>query len=100
MGGREHGRRGTRGWKKLHLGVARSGEIVAHTWTEATGDHATRGIDLITQVNGDLAIVTADVVVLWSLDVTADRSFRTGDVARPSAMRRRNSQVLDRNGAP
>ena len=32
----KYGGRGTRGWKKLHLGVARSGVIVAHMLTEAT----------------------------------------------------------------
>jgi Transposase DDE domain len=33
----KHNGRGQRGWKKLHLGVDRSGVIVAHTLTEATG---------------------------------------------------------------
>ena len=38
--------RGQRGWKKLHLGVDRSGVIVAHTLTEATADDATTGVGL------------------------------------------------------
>ncbi len=56
----KHGRRGQRGWKKLHLGVDRSGVIVAHTLTEATVDDATTGIGLIEALDGDIARVTAD----------------------------------------
>jgi hypothetical protein len=56
----KHGGRGTRGWKKLHLGVDRSGVIVAHALTESTVDDATMGIDLIGAVAGDIASVTAD----------------------------------------
>jgi IS5 family transposase len=43
----KHGIRGTRGWKKLHLGVDRSGVIIAHALTEATVDDATTAIELI-----------------------------------------------------
>ena len=49
-----------RGWKKLHLGVDRSGVIVAHVLTEATADDATVGIDLMGATVGDVASVTAD----------------------------------------
>ena len=56
----KHGGRGTRGWRKLHLGVDRSGVIVAHVLTEATVDDATVGIDLIGAAAGDVASVTAD----------------------------------------
>ena len=55
-----HGTRGTRGWKKLHFGVDRSGGIVAQAVTEPTADDATTGISLIEQVDGDIASVTAD----------------------------------------
>ena len=51
----KHGRRGTRGWKKLHVGVDRAGVIVAQA------DDATTGIGLIDTVEGDLASVTADM---------------------------------------
>ncbi len=47
----KYGRHGTRGWKKLHVGVDRSGMIVAHALTD---------ILLIDAVDGDLASVTAD----------------------------------------
>ena len=56
----KHGGRGTRGWKKLHLGVDRAGVIVAHALTEATVDDATVGIDLIGAAAGAVASVTGD----------------------------------------
>ena len=56
----KHGKRGKRGWKKLHLGVDRCGVIVAQAVTEPTTDDATTGIDLINQVDSDIASVTAD----------------------------------------
>ena len=43
----KHGGRGRRGWKKLHLGVDRSGVIVAQALTEGHVDDATTGITLI-----------------------------------------------------
>ena len=56
----KHGGHGRRGWKKLHLGVDRSGVIVAHALTEATADDATTAVTLISAVDGGLASVTAD----------------------------------------
>ncbi len=56
----KHGGRGTRGWKKLHLGVDRSGVIVTQALTEATVDDAAAGIDLVGVVAGDAASVTGD----------------------------------------
>ena len=55
-----YGRRGQRGWKKLHLGVDGSGVIVAQALTAGHGDDATTGIDLIEAVDGDISRVTAD----------------------------------------
>ena len=48
----KHGGRGRRGWRKIHLGVDRSGVIRVHTLTEATGDDATTALDLLTAVEG------------------------------------------------
>ena len=56
----KHGGRGTRGWKKLHVGVDQTGVIVAHALTDATVDDATTGVELIEAGNDDIAIVTAD----------------------------------------
>ena len=55
-----HGGRGHRGWKTLHLAVDRVGVIVAHALTEPTVDDATIGIDLIETVDDEIARVTAD----------------------------------------
>jgi hypothetical protein len=43
----KHGGRVKRGWKKLHLGVDRSGNIIAHALTDATVNEALTGIALI-----------------------------------------------------
>ena len=56
----KHGRRGTRGWKKLHLGVDRSGVIVAEALTEAQADDAVTAIALIDAVEGNIVSVTGD----------------------------------------
>ena len=56
----KHGGRGTRGWKKLHLGVDRAGIIVAQSLTEATVDDASVGADLIGAAAGPVASVTGD----------------------------------------
>ena len=60
MGRGETWRMGRRGWKKRHLGVDRSGVIVARALTEASVDDATTGITLIEAVDGALGRVTAD----------------------------------------
>ena len=56
----KHCVRGTRSWKKLHLGVDRSGVIIAHALTEGTVDDATTAIELIKAVYGGVASVTGD----------------------------------------
>ena len=42
------------------MGVDQTGVIVAHALTDATGDDATKGVELIEAVNDDIASVTAD----------------------------------------
>ena len=56
----KHGKRGKRGWKKLHLGVDRAGVIVTQAVTEPTADDATTGVGLVEKVDGNIASVTAD----------------------------------------
>ena len=56
----KHGRSGRRGWKKLHLGVDRSGVIRAQALTESTVDDATTGSSLVETVAEEVARVTAD----------------------------------------
>ncbi len=56
----KHGGRGRRGWKKLHVGVDRSGVIVAHALTDANVDDATTGVELIEAVTDDITRVIGD----------------------------------------
>jgi hypothetical protein len=56
----KNGCHGKRGWKKLHLGVNRSGVIVAQALTDATTDDALTGITLMEAVDREVASVTAD----------------------------------------
>ena len=46
--------------RKLHLGVDRSGVIIAHALTEATVDDATTAIELIKTVDGGIVSITGD----------------------------------------
>ena len=56
----KHGGRGTRGWKKLHLGVDGSGAIVARVLTDGSTDDAQIGLTLISAVDSAVSRVTAD----------------------------------------
>ncbi len=56
----KHGGRGKRAWKKLHLGVDRSGVIVAEVLTDGNADDAKTALHLIDEVEGDIASFTAD----------------------------------------
>jgi transposase len=56
----KHGSRGTRGWKKIHLGVDGQGVIVAHALTSGHVDDATTALDLINKVEGNVSCLTAD----------------------------------------
>jgi len=56
----KHGGRGKRGWKKLHLGVDGDGVIVAQVLTDGAADDAKAGVNLIADVAGEIASVTAD----------------------------------------
>ena len=56
----KHGGKGKRGWKKLHLGVDRSGAIFAQVLTDGTADDAKTGLDLIEAVEGDIASLVGD----------------------------------------
>ena len=56
----KHGGRGKRGWRKLHLGVDRTGMIRAQVLTESSGDDARTGLKVIKKTKGKLASVTGD----------------------------------------
>jgi hypothetical protein len=56
----KYGGRGRRGWRKLHLGVDESGVIVAEALSDGSADDAKTALDLIDEVEGDIASFTAD----------------------------------------
>jgi hypothetical protein len=56
----KYGGRGRRGWKKLHLGVDRTGMIVAQALTHGSADDAQAALDLIDGVEDGIASLTAD----------------------------------------
>jgi hypothetical protein len=56
----KYGGRGRRAWKKLHIGVDRSGVIVAQALTHGSADDARTALDLIDDVEHDIASFTAD----------------------------------------
>ena len=56
----KHGERGKRGWRKLHLGVSDSGEILAQVVTDASVDDAFVGREIIAHVPDEVASVTGD----------------------------------------
>jgi IS5 family transposase len=56
----KHGGKGKRGWKKLHLGVDGDGVIVAQALTDGAADDAVTGLNLLDEVDGDIASLTAD----------------------------------------
>ncbi len=74
----KHGRRGRRGWKKLHLRVNRAGVIVAQVLTDAKVDDATTGINLIEAVEGDISsfIVDAAYDTIAIYDAAAERGAK------------------------
>ena len=94
----KHGGRGTRGWKKLHVGVDQTGVIVAHALTDATGDDATTGVELIEAVSDDIASVTADAVYDTVAFYDA-AGARGATVVVPPAMTARVSRRRPRSSA-
>ena len=51
---------GRRDWKKLHLGVDRTGKIAAQAFTHGSADDAKAALDLIDGIADDIASFTAD----------------------------------------
>jgi IS5 family transposase len=55
-----HDKRGKRGWRKLHIGVNGTGEIVAQVLTDGDADDVKTGLDLKDKVEGDIGTVIGD----------------------------------------
>jgi IS5 family transposase len=97
----KHGGRGRRGWKKLHLGVDRSGVIVAGALTDGNADDAKTALDLLDEIEGEITSVTADAAydTIAIYDASAARG---AEVVVPPAKsstrsRRRRSQSSARD---
>ncbi len=88
----KHGGRGRRGWKKLHLGVDRSGVILGHTLTEATVDDASthrRYVNDCKQIcNTDILVsipLINTAIIMWnSWDVKSSTRFPLGHRTIPT----------------
>jgi hypothetical protein len=98
----KYGGRGKRGWKKLHLGVDRTGVIVTHALTHGSADDAKAGLDLIDRVGGDVESLTADAAY-DTLAIYDACSVRGAEVVVPpsksttrSRQRRSRSSARDR----
>jgi hypothetical protein len=80
----KHGGSGERAWRKLHLGVDRSGMILAEVLTDGHADDARTALGLIDEVDGDMASFTADTrsgLIGRSSPTTRPRSTRPPEPA-------------------
>jgi hypothetical protein len=95
----KYGGRGRRGWKKLHLGVDRSGVIFAEILTDGDVDDAKTALDLIHEVKCDITGLTADSAydTLALYDAAAARRFEV--VVPPSKSATRSRQKRFRTNA-
>jgi hypothetical protein len=95
----KHGGRGRRGWKKLHLGVDRTGMIVAQALTHGSADDAKTALDLIDSIEGDIESLTADAAydTLAVYDASAERGAKV--VIPPSRSATRSRQRRSRSSA-
>jgi hypothetical protein len=98
----KYGGRGRRGWKKLHLGVDRTGMIVAAILTDGNANDGKTALDLIDEVKCDITSITADTAYDTLATYTASAA-RGADVVVPpsrsatrSRQRRSRSSVRDR----
>ncbi len=95
----KYGGRGRRGWKKFHLGVDRTGMIVAQALTHGSADDAKAALDLIDSIEGDIESLTADTAydTLAIYDASAARG--TEVVIPPARSATRSRQRRFRSSA-
>ena len=95
----KYGGRGRRGWKKLHLGVDRSGVIVAEVLTDGDANDAKTALALIDNVEGDIETLTADAAydTLAIYDASTARGIEVVvDVHEPDFSLQRVRQGVER----
>jgi hypothetical protein len=95
----KYGGRGRRGWKKLHLGVDRTGVIVAETLTDGDFNDAKMGLALIDNVEGDIESLTADSAYDTLAIYTASAARGADVVVPPSRSATRSRQRRSRSSA-
>jgi hypothetical protein len=95
----KYGGRGRRGWKKLHLGVDRSGVIVARILTDGDVNDARTALALIDNVEGEIESLTADAAydTLGIYSASAARGVEV--VIPPSKSATRSRQRRSRSSA-
>ena len=93
----KHGGRGKSAWKKLHLGVDRSGVIIAEVLTDGKADDARTALGLIDEMD-DVASFTADAAydTIAIYDAAAERGAKVIVPPRISATRSTRSGARDR----
>ncbi len=94
----KHGGSGKRAWKKLHLGVDRSGSIVTEVLTNGNADDPNAALDLLDEIEDDLESFTAnaayDTIAIY--EAAAARGARVIVPPRKTAARSRQSGARDR----
>jgi IS5 family transposase len=93
----KYGRRGKRAWKKLHLGVDRSGVIIAEVLTDGKADDARTALGLLDEMD-DVASFTADAAydTIAIYDATVERGAKVIVPPRKTATRSTRSGARDR----
>jgi hypothetical protein len=92
----KYGERCRRAWKKLHIGVDRSGLIVAEALTHGSAGDAKTALDLIDEVEGDIMSITADAAydTVAIYDTAAARRARVAVPPIKTATRSRERSPL------
>jgi IS5 family transposase len=93
----KYGGRGRRGWKKLHLGVDRSGVIIAEVLTDGNADDARTAVGLIDEMD-DVASFTADAAydTIAIYDAAGARGAKVIVPPRKTATRSKRPSARDR----
>jgi len=94
----KYGGRGRRSWKKLHLGVDRSGAIIAEVLTNGNADDARTALDLVDTVEGDVVSFTADAAydTIAIYQAAAERGAKVIVPPRKTATRSTRPSARDR----
>jgi IS5 family transposase len=95
----KYGGRGRRGWKKLHLGVDRTGVIVAEVLTDGDVNDAKAALDLIDGVKCCITSITADAAYDTLALYEASAELAAEVIVPPSKSATRSRQLRSRSSA-